>query len=227
MTELALRDEEAQGSVQLLLDLEKAGALDAVSLTLTDPEMTYDAWESLGRYFGKIERSTLWWVGDWLIFGEAVYGHEASQGIEATTSERYSEAERVTGLAHGTLMNVRSICASIAKPRRRSELGFWIHGEVAKLDPADQAKWLEEAIEAGMTKQQLREAIRESLRGPEAEDEGDEPTPAAEEASGPTISEQIETAARKVIEDAYINSDGDYVVPSDAMNKLFAVLGED
>lgn len=226
MTELVLRDEETQGGVQLLLDLEKAGALDAVSLTLTDPEMTYDAWESLGRFFGKMERSTLWWVGDWLIFGEALYGHEASQGIEATTAERYSEAERVTGLAHGTLMNVRTICASIAKPRRRSELGFWIHEAVAKLDADDQTKWLQEAIEAGMTKQQLREAIRESLRGPDAEDEGDEPAPADEPVVA-TIAEQIETAARKVIEDAYINSDGDYVVPSEAMNQLFAVLGED
>jgi hypothetical protein len=81
-----------------LKDLNEAGAVTATSLDLSNPGMAYTRWESLGRFLGQLGRSSNWWIGDWLIFGESVFGQEAYQAVDATTLDRYSIAERVTGL---------------------------------------------------------------------------------------------------------------------------------
>lgn len=212
-------------AIQLMLDLEKSGALDEVSLTLTDPDMRYDTWEALGRFLGSLDRRARWYIGDWLVFGEALFGEAASQGVEATQKERYSEAERVTGLDHGTLLNIRSICAKVAKSRRRPELGFWIHAEVAPLEPAEQIEWLDKAVAEGWTRNQLREAIRESLNPtPPAADPADDGEPGE---PGLTLTERIEAAARQILTQAQPTRDHNFIVPEEPIVQLREALGEE
>lgn len=213
---------EDEEIIRALRELEGAGAISATHLGLTNPDMSYDRWESLGRFFGRIGRAHLWWVGDWLIFGDDVFGHAAAQGVEATTKERYSEAERVTGFDHGTLLNVRSICARVARPRRRKELGFWIHSEVAALEADDQTMWLQAAIDNGWTRDKLRAAVRgKNVDDPEPADL-EEPVD-----RGPTPAEQIKTASTLVVRAASVTSDGDWLVPAASMAQLAAALGEE
>lgn len=227
MSELAVIDRveqeavEQRGAIQLLLDLEGEGLATEVALQLG--VMSYERWESVGRFLGGLDRRARWYIGDWLNHGEALFGEEASQGIEATTSERYSEAERITGLSHGTLLNIRSICGKIAAPRRRKELGFSVHEPVAKLDPDEQVLWLQRAIDNAWTREQLRDAIQAEKNPPtEGEHDDDAPAPVAL-----TVAERIEAAARVVWQQASNNSDGDWVVPSSAMAQLRAALGEE
>lgn len=217
------RDGSEQGAIQLLLALEVEGKADETGLNLTDPDMPYETWEALGRFLGSIDRRSRWYIGDWLNFGEAVYGEKAAQGVESTTADRYSEAERVTGLDHGTLMNIRSVCGRVAKSRRRKELGFWIHAEVAKLSPEEQTEWLQRAIDEGWTRNQLREAIdaakgEQKLLPPDSGGGGGEP--------GLTIGERIEHAARLVYAQAQETSDG-YIVPPEPWAQLREALGEE
>lgn len=216
---------KADKGVQLLIELEKEGKCDEVSLTLTDPDMTYDAWEALGRFLGSIDRRARWYIGDWLNFGEALYGEEAAQGVEATTADRYSQAERVTGLDHGTLMNIRSVCSKVPRRNRRPELGFWIHSEVAKLDVDEQPKWLDKAIKKSWTKNDLRDAVRTAKRGKDSEGDGAEDALAAEPPL--SLSDRIEAAARLVYGQSQNNSDGDFIVPASAMAQLREALGEE
>lgn len=213
-------------TIKTLIALEQAGALTPVSLDLSDPDMPYVRWESLGRFFGGVVRANLWWVGDWLIYGEAVFGEQAAQGVEATTKERYSEAERVTGFDHGTLMNIRSICARVTKPYRRKELGFWIHQEVASLDPAEQAEWLQKAIDTGLNQKTLREAIRQA-KNPTDDDDADGDGDGGAGKDGMSIGERVEEAARLVLKKATNDSHGDWIVPNTAMAQLRAALGEE
>ncbi len=222
MTEIALNEGQTT-AIQLLLDLEAAGAVDEVSLNLTDLDMPYQRWEDLGRFLGGLQRRTNWYLGDWLNFGEALYGQEASQGIDSTTKQRYDEAERVTGLDHGTLMNIRSICGRVARERRRSELGFWIHAAVAPLDPEEQIEWLQRAIDEGWTRVQLQDAIKEAKNPtpPEPEPDG------GGGGGGLTISERVEQAARLVWQQAQPTSDGSFLVPAESMSQLAAALGEE
>lgn len=225
MTDLAVAGEPQTQAIQLLLDLEQTGALDEVSLTLSDPDMSFERWEDLGRFLGGIDRRARWYIGDWLNFGEALFGDQAAQGVEATPAERYSEAERITGLDHGTLMNIRSVCGKVPRTVRRKELGFWIHAEVAKLDHDEQVVWLQRTIDNGLTKSDLRQAIRDEKNPPNNDTRND-----GDDGGNPpaiSIAERIETAARLVYEQGQNNSDGDFVVPATAWAQLRAALGEE
>jgi hypothetical protein len=224
--ELAVLEEERHGAIQLLLALEAEGKADEVSLTLTDPDMPYETWEAMGRFLGSIDRRSRWYVGDWLNFGEAIYGEASAQGIDDTTRTRYNEAERVTGLDHGTLLNIRSVCGKVARSRRRSELGFWIHAEVAPLDPEEQIEWLQKAIDNAWTRAELRDAIR-LVKNPQIEPpDGDEPPPNPV-GEGLTLAERLEAAARIVFQTWQSTSDGSYLVPPESAAQLKAALGEE
>lgn len=223
MSELAIP--EQQQLFQILQTLEQSEAIDAVSLTLTDPDLPYERWEDLGRFFGSLGRRVNWYIGDWLNFGEQIYGHAAAQGVESTTKERYNEAERVTGLDHGTLMNIRGICERIARERRRSELGFWIHAAVAPLDPEEQIEWLQRAIDEGWTRSQLQDAIKEA-KNPTPPNEGGEGGGDGG-GGGLTLGERIEQAARQVWHQAQPTSDGSFLVPAETMSQLASALGEE
>lgn len=220
-TSTALVPVEDVGLVQLVLDLEKGGALTKVSLDLTDTKMPIDRWLALGRFLGDIDGSTRWWIGDWLIFGEGIYGEESAQGVDDIHG-RYDEAQRITGLDHGTLMNIRSICARIPRERRRPEVKFWIHAEVAALEPNEQKAWLTKAIKNGWNRAQLREAIREAKGGDPAD-----PNPGnGGGASRLSQSEQLHAAAHLVWVQAQKATDGSFVVPPEPMAQLAAALGE-
>lgn len=213
--------EVRQAAIQLLLELEAAGAADAVSLTLTDRDMPYQRWEDLGRFLGELDRRSRWYLGDWLNFGEEVYGEDSAQGTDSTLKERYDLAERVTGLDHGTLINIRTVCGKVARSRRRRELGFWIHSEVTALEADEQVEWLQRAIDEGWGKAELRAAIKEAKNPAAPSDPGPAPEP------GLSLAERIENAARLVYHQSQPDSDGNYIVPPEPMAQLAAALGEE
>jgi hypothetical protein len=101
---------------------------------------------ALAAMFGQLHRTSAWLIGDLLNYGEKVYG------------ETYAQAETVTGLSRGTLMNYSSVCAHIPRSRRRENVPFSTHAEVAYLEPEEQEKWLEQAAVHGWTKSELRDA---------------------------------------------------------------------
>ncbi len=214
-------DQDVLGTLRLL---EEGGAVTPVSLTITRPDLPIEQWQDIGRFLGTIDRASRWWVGDWLLLGEALYGEEASQGVEATQSDRYSEAERVTGLDHGTHMNVASTCNRVPVENRRPELGFWLHTEVAALEPELQREWLQRAVEEGWTRSQLRA----ELRAPAEEDEAETaPEDAAPEGEHVSIAERIEQAARLVWHQSQRTEDGGLLVPAEIAAQLAAALGEE
>lgn len=139
--------ERAQGGIELLAELEKAGAVNATSLVLP-PELPWDQYEALAAMFGQLHRTSSWLIGDLLNFGEKVYG------------EKYTQAAVLTGLADQTLMNYASVCAHVPRSRRRATLPFSVHAEVAYKTPQEQEEWLKKAVENRWTRAQLRDAMR-------------------------------------------------------------------
>lgn len=201
-----------------------SGSITLVGLQLTDPDMDYDAWEQLGRGLGNVRRWTSWAIGDWYNFGEALYGQEASQATEGTREERMDVLTRVTGLAPATLANYASICSRIPMSRRRVDLDFGVHEPVAALEPDEQTYWLQQAVDEGWGRDELRRAIRDALNPP-----SDEPqvVPADPAADGLTVGERIEAAARLVYHQAQRASDGTVIVPPEPFAQLGAALGEE
>lgn len=216
---------ERTGPLSLLAQLEDSGHATDVGLELTDPEMKFDRWESLGRVLGEVHRRSAWYIGDWINFGEAVYGEDAAQAVEGAVSDRYDVAERVTGLAPSTLMNYASTCTRIARARRRKELPFTVHEVVARLEPDEQVEWLQKAIDEGWTREELRDAIR-----------GDVAPVVEHDSSGGvggsslerlTRSEQIEYAAQQVYQQGQPNGSGSFEVPGDVWATLASALGHE
>ena len=65
-------------------EVVSAIAWDSVALHI--PENTgFEEWSELGRTLQKMEKSVMWWIGDWLRFGEDKYGETYKQALEATT----------------------------------------------------------------------------------------------------------------------------------------------
>ena len=69
-----------------------SGTLTATGYHLPDG-LTFDQWAAEGSVLLSMARSCMWWVGDWIRYGERRYGEKYAQAIEAT------------GMTYGTLRN--------------------------------------------------------------------------------------------------------------------------
>jgi hypothetical protein len=205
---------------ELAADLRAVGMLTIVGLNpeAFDPDVSYDRWESVGVLFGVLYAGSKFALGDWINWGERVFGQEAAQAVESTPSERYSQAQRVTGLAPGTLANIASVCGRVAFDRRRPGVSFETHAEVAALDPDQQVFWLDKVVENGWSRDDLRRELRPRAVPPETEPGGDGRVSPAE---------QLQDAARLVFHQGQRTSDGQYLVPGEAWGRLAAALGEE
>lgn len=149
-TELAFWDDSL--GLQLLAELEKAGAITSTALVLP-PDLSYEKCESLAAMFGQLHRTSAWLIGDLLNYIERVHG------------ETYAQAAEVTGLNKQTLINYTSVCSRIPRSRRRASLPFSVHAEVAYEEPEEQEKWLKKSIENRWTREELRAARKEEEQG--------------------------------------------------------------
>ena len=136
-------------AVQQQSALEAAGAvITEVSLDLSDPDLDWDDYERLGTFLGSMNRACSWWVGDFILFGERIYG------------ELYAQIEEALGLAPQTLANRASVARHIPPNRRRAALPFGVHAEVAYLEPRERDLWLDKAERGQWTRAKLREEMR-------------------------------------------------------------------
>jgi hypothetical protein len=124
--------------------------VSATHLTITDPSLTYEDFEALVARAALMGDSARWWLGDLLLFGEARYGELYTQVIEAA---RLSERQ---------LTEYRYVCERVARSRRRGNLPFSYHREVAPLGPEEQEALLSRADEERWPREQLREAVRDA-----------------------------------------------------------------
>lgn len=96
-------------------------------------ELTFDKWQAIGQQLQLMVHSIMWNIGDWLNYGERIYG------------EIYTQALEETDYAYQTLADEKWIASRIEFSRRRENLSFSHHKEVAALDPADQDTLLDES----------------------------------------------------------------------------------
>lgn len=187
-----------------IVSLAEAGAITPTSLDLSDPEMPFESYEMMGAYLGRMNRSCSWWIGDWLVFGEGVYG------------ERFAQAVHATGLAEQTLLNRAYVCRNVARSVRLPNVPFSVHAEVAPLPPREQRKWLGRAAKGNWTKAELRAQMKARRT--------DTPPPDAE----PVEAALLEEIARAILRDAQPHEDSQhYLVPNEDMARLRAALGEE
>ncbi|ASO20621.1 hypothetical protein FHR81_004733 [Actinoalloteichus hoggarensis] len=117
------------------------------SLVLADT-LLIDEWKQIGRQIAAISESSVWWLGDWLLFGQARY------------PDRYQRAINETNLDYQTLRNYAWVAGKFPPARRHPGLSFQHHAEVAALPPDEQDRWLSRAQRHSWSRNELRNRAR-------------------------------------------------------------------
>jgi site-specific DNA-methyltransferase (adenine-specific) len=122
-------------------------------LTLSD-SISIDEWKELGSQLKQVEGSVQFWIGDWARFGD-------KKGFTGkyTDSKVYDELEEITGIGRKTLQNYKSISENVDSSRRREDLSFGHHSEVAKLPEEKQTEFLNKASDGKLSVRELRNEI--------------------------------------------------------------------
>jgi hypothetical protein len=110
-------------------------------------ELAYDEWLRQGARLGLAGRSAGWWIGDWVRYGTARYG------------SKYTAAARVTGYDRQTMMNMVYVATRFEFSRRRENLSWSHHAELAALAVDEQDRWLSRALEQRLSVRDLRELL--------------------------------------------------------------------
>ena len=114
---------------------------------------TFEEWQGVGDFIQRTHKAAGFWLADWLRYGDE----------QKDWRERIEAALDVTDLSEKTLINVRSV-ARIEPARRRADVEFSHHLEVAALEPEEQTEWLDKTAENGWSVRELRLELRASRR---------------------------------------------------------------
>lgn len=135
--------------------------------TLSPP--SFNDWQEAGRRLKITHRGAMWWLGDWLLAGERLFGQLAAQALDDF------------GYDYSTLQNAKRVAQAIEPERRRPELSFDHYLAVVsrELTPADQEQLLGRALAGDWNRDQLRRAVKEcKLDKRRREAKGTAPRPA-------------------------------------------------
>ncbi len=119
-------------------------------------DMEYLEWADTGRWLGAIGRCNQWWLGDWIRYGTAKYG------------EKYLQAAELTGYDVHSLRNMAYVASRFSEvSRRRDNLSWSHHAELAPLAPDRQDEWLRRASDQRLSVARLRSELHGSRHGPD------------------------------------------------------------
>lgn len=172
----ALRTAGRIRSRQLLTENGRSSVLvTRLGLRITN-SLAYDSWADAGLEIARVHESSMWCLGDWIVYGQFRY------------ESRYRHAVQAAGLDYQTIRNYAWVARNVELSRRREELSFQHHAEVAALPPDEQDYWLERAVKEKWS----RNAMRKQIRGDRDRAGAPEAVEASDLASLQASNEQIE-----------------------------------
>lgn len=116
-------------------------------------DLPYEDWVAVGAGLFHMAANHMFWLGDWWLFGERRYGEAAAAALP-------------TGYALPTIQGAAWVASRFDPARRRPDLPFAHHKEVAAL-PAGQADaLLEQAALESLPRDVLRRRVRRIRSGP-------------------------------------------------------------
>jgi len=171
---------------------------------LLPESLSYELWEQVGFTLGVLRDLTAWALGDWILFGEGVFGEMYAQGVE------------VTGRKKDTLLEYARVARQVPRERRRN-LSFTHHQIVAARPPEEQDLWLDRAEANVWSCEELRGAIQDPDRALS--------TRPRQNHSQIEHLELVETVARDLLDAAQPLSAGYRRVPEHVLDRLANALG--
>lgn len=113
-------------------------------------KLSYEDWLALGKNLRDTHEEVQWSLGDWVVFGTKKFEHA-----------KYAAAAKTTGLDPKTLSNYGWVASKFESSRRREDVSWGHHADVASLPEKEQDAWLQKAADNKWNKWQFREALRE------------------------------------------------------------------
>lgn len=129
------------------------GTLTETSYTLPEG-LNLGQWLAIGETLQRMERSVMWWLGDWWRYGTRHYGEYASQASRDAVKD-------VTGYTYNTVRRAADVANAFESARRRADVPFAYHQEVAALPAEDAEALLDEVEQTGMKRADLRDKVKE------------------------------------------------------------------
>jgi hypothetical protein len=114
---------------------------------IPDEALDYPGWVSAGRRLGEFGRRNQWWIGDWIRYGNTRWG------------EKYVDAAKITGYDGKSLRNMAYVASRFDLSRRRDNLNWSHHAELAGLSQDEQDQWLERATHDRLSVADLRDLL--------------------------------------------------------------------
>ena len=111
--------------------------------------ISYEEWLKVGGVLKEIGGAVHWWWGDWIRQGDKEWG------------KTYIQAEKETGFDNETLRHDKWVASKVDPCRRRHNLSFSHHIEIAKFTPEEQVRWLDKAEKEKLNSKELRKLIKE------------------------------------------------------------------
>ncbi len=132
----------------LVLPAEQAYVTETPTGLVFAESTPLEVWAGLTTRLLRQRKVLEWALADAINFGEKRYGEVYSQWVEET------------GLTKHTLTNIAAVGRRVEMSRRRENVSFSHHAEVAYLPVDRQERLLEAAEDAGWTRYELRDAVR-------------------------------------------------------------------
>lgn len=128
--------------------LDLPGRVSAVGLELPET-LSFEEWSGVGEMLHGVERSLMWWVGDWWRFGgNGRYGDRAK-----------AAAQGIFGVSLQGCMDAAWVAGKFETSRRREVVPFSHHREVAALPQAEAERLLDSAEQEGWSQRELRRRV--------------------------------------------------------------------
>lgn len=113
--------------------------------------MNLSEWKEQGVVLAQQSNTQKWSLADWLAVGDTAWGGSA-----------YNTAQELfPHLSRKYLMTVAYVGRNVASPLRKDKLSFAHHELVAALEPVEQERALQKALEDGMTVSRLKKYLRD------------------------------------------------------------------
>jgi hypothetical protein len=167
-------------------------------------ELDFNEWENVGYLLGKVRDATAFALGDWLLWGEGMFGEEAAQAVEAT------------GRSKATLLEYVRVSRQVQPSRRRRSLTWSHHQAVAARTPDEQERLLGLAEEHAWNREEFRGTLQADTPSRLGEGEG----PFAGE-----VVELVVNIGRAILRAATPGERGQATVPADLLDRLANALG--
>lgn len=110
-------------------------------------QATFDEWQRLGDVLKRLDGAIQWLIGDWLVYGERVWG------------ETYEQVAEATGINYQTLRDYAWVARNVNLSLRKDNLTFNHHKLVASMTSEEQHRWLQHAAEHQLSLSQMKSAI--------------------------------------------------------------------